>query len=78
MCLAIPTRVIEVRNEFEAVVELAGVRKVISIALVEDVQVGDFVILHVGHALTKLDADEARKTLELMAEAGLNVDPATA
>lgn len=78
MCLAIPTRVIEVRNEFEAVVELAGVRKTVSIALVEDVRIGDFVIVHVGHALTKLDPDEARKTLELMAEAGLAVNPATA
>ena len=78
MCLAIPTRVIEVRNEFEAVVELAGVQKTVSIALVEDVRVGDFVIVHVGHALTKLDPDEARKTLELMAEAGLAVDPAAA
>lgn len=73
MCLAIPTRVIEILNEFEAVVELAGVRKTISIALLEEVAVGDFVILHVGHALTKLDPDEARKTLELMAEAGLAV-----
>lgn len=78
MCLAIPARVIAVHNEFEAVVELSGVRKTVSIALVEDVQVDDFVILHVGHALTKLDAEEARKTLELMAEAGLDVNPATA
>lgn len=78
MCLAIPARVVEVHNEFTAVAELAGVRKTISIALVEDVRVGDFVILHVGHALTKLDEEEARKTLELMAEAGLDVNPAAA
>jgi hydrogenase expression/formation protein HypC len=75
MCLAIPTRVIEVLNEFEAIVELSGVRKTVSIALVEDVQVGDFVILHVGHALAKLNVEEAKKTLELMAEAGLAVNP---
>jgi hydrogenase expression/formation protein HypC len=51
-------------------VTLDGVGKIISLALVEDVRVGDYVILHVGYALNKLDPDEAEETLRLLAEAG--------
>jgi hydrogenase expression/formation protein HypC len=47
------------------------VRKDVSLALVEDVKVGDYVIVHVGYALTRLDPEEAEKTLALMAQAGL-------
>ncbi len=68
MCLAIPVRIEQVLPDDEAVVALDGIRKVISVALVEDVQVGDYVILHVGYALNKLDPDEAAKTLALFAE----------
>jgi hydrogenase expression/formation protein HypC len=68
MCLAIPVRVVELRSDSKAVVDLDGVRKEISLALVDDVQVGDYVILHVGHALSKLDAEEAARTLALFAE----------
>ncbi len=71
MCLAIPARVIERLAGDDAVVELDGVRKTISLALVDDVAVGDYVIVHVGYALTKLDAEEAAQTLALIAEAGI-------
>ncbi|MHB0984086.1 MAG: HypC/HybG/HupF family hydrogenase formation chaperone [Sulfuricella sp.] len=71
MCLAIPARVVEIAADDQAIVDLGGVRKDISLALVEDVQVGDYVIVHVGYALTRLDPEEAEKTLALMAEAGL-------
>ncbi|SNB77312.1 Hydrogenase maturation protein HypC [Rhodoblastus acidophilus] len=54
-----------------AKVSLDGVQKAISLALVEDVQVGDYVILHVGYALSRLDPEEAQRTLELLAEAGV-------
>ena len=70
MCLAIPAQVIELRDGDNAVVELAGVRKEISLSLVEGVQVGDYVIVHVGYALNKLDPEEAEKTLALFAEMG--------
>ena len=70
MCLAIPARVVELRDDDQAVIDLAGVRKAISLALVEDAAVGDYVIVHVGYALQKLDPEEARKTLELFAEMG--------
>ena len=49
-------------------VDLAGVRKTVSLALVPEAQVGDYVIVHVGHAIGLLDADEAERTLALFAE----------
>ena len=70
MCLAIPARVVELREGDNAVVDLAGVRKEISLALVDGVAVGDYVIVHVGYALNKLDPEEAAKTLALFAEIG--------
>ena len=68
MCLAIPVRVVELVGEDQAVVDLDGVRKEISLSLVDGVQVGDYVILHVGYALSRLDAQEAERTLALFAE----------
>ena len=68
MCLAIPARVVEVMDEETAVVDLGGVKKEISIALVEDVCVDDYVITHVGYALNKIDPEEAEKTLKLFSE----------
>ena len=76
MCLAIPALVVELRPHDQAVVNLGGIRKEISVALVDGVQVGDYVIVHVGYALTRLDPDEAARTLALMAEAGLDVGSA--
>ncbi|MBK8323450.1 MAG: HypC/HybG/HupF family hydrogenase formation chaperone [Betaproteobacteria bacterium] len=67
MCLAIPARVVELRDADLAVIDLGGVRKEISLALVEDVKPGDFVIVHVGYALQKVDPEEAEKTLALFA-----------
>ena len=68
MCLAIPARVIERLAGDDAVVELDGVRKTISLALVDDVAVGDYVIVHVGHAIGQIDPEEARRTLALFGE----------
>ncbi len=62
---------VEINDNDVAIVELGGVRKDISLALVEGVVVGDYVIVHVGFALTRLDPEEAALTLALMAEAGL-------
>jgi hydrogenase expression/formation protein HypC len=69
MCLAIPVQVKEVLPDGMARVSLDGVTKVISTALIEDVQVGDYLILHVGYALAKIDPEEAEKTLALIKEA---------
>jgi hydrogenase expression/formation protein HypC len=70
MCLAIPAQIVELRDGDNALVDLAGVKKEISLALVEGVAVGDYVIVHVGYALNKLDPEEAAKTLKLFAEMG--------
>ena len=67
MCLAIPVRVTELRDDSTAIVDLDGIRKEISLALVDDVAVGDYVILHVGYALARLDPEEAERTLALFA-----------
>jgi hydrogenase expression/formation protein HypC len=67
MCLAIPARVVAL-NGLEATVDLGGVRKTVSIALVPEAQLEDYVIVHVGHAIGMVDPEEARLTLELFAE----------
>lgn len=65
MCLAIPARVVEIGDEETAVVDLGGVRKEVSIALIDKVAVDDYVIVHVGYALNKIDPEEAERTLQL-------------
>jgi len=69
MCLAIPVRVTEVLPNEMARVTLDGVSKTISTALIDDVEVGDYIVLHVGYALAKIDPEEAERTLELLATA---------
>jgi hydrogenase expression/formation protein HypC len=68
MCLAIPARVVELLPNEQAIVDLGGIRKSISIALVSDVAVGDYVIVHVGHAIGSIDPEEAERTLALFGE----------
>ena len=68
MCLALPARVIALLDAETALIDLGGVRKQISIALVPEAQVDDYVIVHVGHAIGMLDEAEALASLELFAE----------
>jgi hydrogenase expression/formation protein HypC len=68
MCLALPARVVELLSGNRAVVDLGGVRKEVSIDLVDDAQVDDYVIIHVGYAIGKIDPIEAQRTLALFAE----------
>jgi hydrogenase expression/formation protein HypC len=70
MCLAIPVRVTELLAGDRALVSAGGIVREIDTALVDDLRVGDYVILHVGYALSKLDEIEAQKTLEAMAAIG--------
>ena len=67
MCLSIPVRVVELVGGDASIVDLGGVRKEISLALVDGVAPGDHVILHVGYAIQKLDVAEAERTLALFA-----------
>ncbi|GAB2188912.1 HypC/HybG/HupF family hydrogenase formation chaperone [Sessilibacter sp. MAH2] len=68
MCLAIPVQIEAIKDESTAVASIDGIKKEINVSLVEDLAVGDFVIMHVGFALKKLDKDEAEKTLAMFAE----------
>ena len=72
MCLALPAQVVAVDNDANmATVAIGEVRKQVSIALVDNVQVDEYLLIHVGYALNKLSAAEAERTLALFAEAGL-------
>ena len=67
MCLAVPARVVELNGD-NAIVDLDGVRKETSTLLLDEVAVGDYVLIHVGYALERIDPIEAEKTLKLFAE----------
>ena len=68
MCLAIPMRLVE-RDELEGIVELKGVRRRIGLMLCPEAEPGDHLLVHTGYAIGTIDADEARRTLELIEEA---------
>lgn len=65
MCLAIPSKVVAINDDL-ATIDVDGVRREASLMLVEDVCVGDYVIVHAGYAISRLDADAAEESLELM------------
>ena len=67
MCLAIPAQVIELIDAEQAIVDMDGVRRRIFTALLDTVAVGDYVIVHVGYALERLDPAEAAATLRQFA-----------
>ena len=71
MCLGIPAR-IESIDGTEAKLNLSGNKMRASLDLLIDVKVGDYVLLHAGYAIQKIDEDEAQKTLELLKELGLS------
>jgi len=74
MCLAIPAKVVAIDALGDnATVQLGEVKKQVSLALVEDVAVDDFVLIHVGYALNKVSEAEAEKTLALFAQAGVTL-----
>jgi hydrogenase expression/formation protein HypC len=77
MCLAVPVRVNSLLPDQMAQITLDGVSMTISTALVDDVKVGDYVVLHVGYALARIDPVEAERTLDLMREAGIIPPQAT-
>jgi hydrogenase expression/formation protein HypC len=80
MCLAIPGQVVEVVDEHNrlASVEVAGVRRTVNIGLLDvddtSAQAGDWVLIHVGFALSKIDEEEAHATLALLKEMGMEYE----
>ena len=76
MCLAIPGRILEivdVPNRL-AKVDVAGVRRTVNIGLLDDADVGDYVLIHVGFALSKVDEEEAEATLSLLQGMGADFE----
>lgn len=66
MCLAVPARVERLLPNKMATVDLSGVRRQISVELLDEVREGDWVAVHVGFAIARLDEEEARETLKLL------------
>ncbi|MBI5885066.1 MAG: HypC/HybG/HupF family hydrogenase formation chaperone [Deltaproteobacteria bacterium] len=67
MCLGIPGRIIEISGSV-AVIDVAGARKTVSMALLDGVSMGDYVIVHAGFAIEKIDTQKAEETLRLINE----------
>ncbi|HZN10049.1 MAG TPA: HypC/HybG/HupF family hydrogenase formation chaperone [Blastocatellia bacterium] len=72
MCLAIPGKIVEIVDEGNqtAKVDVGGVRRNINTGLLDDVQVGDYVLIHVGFAMSKIDEQQAEETWRLLRELG--------
>jgi len=73
MCLAIPARITRIENDM-ATIDVDGVQRQASLLLLADAGVGDFVIVHAGFAIKKLDEEAAQETLRLLREAADNYD----
>ena len=67
MCLAIPGKVIKIEDK-SSVVEIMGVSREISLDLLKDVKIGDYVLVHAGCAIEKIDEEEALNTIQLFSE----------
>ena len=72
MCLGIPAQIVELTDPEAALAkaEVSGVRRSVSLALCPEAGLGDWVLIHVGFALSKIDEEEARRTLELLERMG--------
>ena len=69
MCLGIPGRVLEHTDEGLATVDFGGVRRTVSVAFTPEVEPGEWVLVHVGFALARIDEREAAATLQLLGDA---------
>ena len=76
MCLAIPGKIVEIVDEENrlAKVEVGGVRRAVNIGMLDDVGIGDYVLVHVGFAMSKIDERQAEETLRTLQELGAYQD----
>ncbi len=72
MCLAIPGKIVEITDEENRIakVEIGGVRRAVNIGMLDDIVLGDYVLVHVGFAMSKIDEFQAHETLRLLQELG--------
>ena len=68
MCLAVPARVVALLSDQWVETEVGGIRSRVSTALIDDVELGDYLIVHAGFAITRLNVEEAEKSLALFEE----------
>ena len=73
MCLAIPSKITKIENNM-ATIDVDGVQRQASLLLLEDAKVGEFVIVHAGFAIQKIDESAAQETLSFLREAAELVD----
>ena len=69
MCLAIPMKVVEIEGN-KGIVEYTGIKREVGLELLEDVKINEWVIIHTGFAISKLNEEEAQETLSLLKEGG--------
>jgi len=77
MCLAVPGRITEIRDERNtrmATVDFDGIRKEVCLAYLPDAEVGDYTIVHVGFALSRIDEESAMQTLAMFKDLGVLED----
>ena len=67
MCLAIPAKVIKLKNDM-GTVDMEGVQREVSMLLLQDVKIGDYVIVHAGFAIHQVDPEEAKESLKVLYE----------
>lgn len=67
MCLAIPGKIVKIEN-MTGLAEILGASREVSLDLLKDIQIGDYVLIHAGCAIQKIDEEEALKTIELFNE----------
>jgi len=74
MCLGLPGKIVE-KDEFSALVDIGGTEREVSLMMMpEEVEIGDYVMVHVGYAISKMDPEEAKKTLETIMEIADEID----
>ncbi len=78
MCLGVPARIISLRDDYHADVEIGGIRREVDLTLVPESKVGDYVLIHVGFAIERVDELEALETLALLRQMAGDVDESTA
>ncbi len=67
MCLAVPAQVLEVNGD-SALVELGGAKRRVNITLIDTLNIGDYVLIHVGYAIQRMSPNEAQETLRIWEE----------
>ncbi len=70
MCLAIPMKIVEIKGD-KGTVDVSGVRKEVSLMLIDTASVGEYVLVHAGFAIQRLDEEEAMETIKLIEEIAL-------